>query len=288
MASACGKEGTLLSLLCRPAEVKGHLALPPHAAVWGVDSGVRHSVGGSDYGRVRTGAFMGRTMVRAFYGRDVQSAHPDGVLTHLTEIPPHVFESPAFAERLPPEGCYMDGGTFLARFPEGHGDDGVTSVDPGERYEVTGPTRHPVLEHHRVRAFAQALCASAGGGLPAGCYGTTAREAEDEQLSVLGELMYQSDAAYRRLGLGSDGTDEIVRLVKSLGPSRGLFGAKITGGGSGGTVCVLGRSDGSGEAAVAEVCEAYKRSTGRTPYVFRGSSVGAVEFGHVWVRALPP
>ena len=36
----------------------------------------------------------------------------------------------------------MDGGLFLARFPEGHGDDGVTRVDPGERYEVIGPTRH--------------------------------------------------------------------------------------------------------------------------------------------------
>ena len=113
------------------------------------------------------------------------------------------------------------------------------------------------------------------------------RETEDEQLAVLGELMYQSDAGYRRLGLGSDGTDEIVRLVRSLGPRRGLFGAKITGGGSGGTVCVLGRSDGSGEAAVAEVCEAYERVTGRKPYLFRGSSLGAVAFNHLRVKVLP-
>lgn len=28
---------------------------PPHARVWGVDSGVRHSVEGSDYGAVRVG-----------------------------------------------------------------------------------------------------------------------------------------------------------------------------------------------------------------------------------------
>ena len=68
--------------------------------------------------------------------------------------------------------------------------------------------------------------------------------------------LYRYSSGYGRLGLGSDGTDEIVRLVQSLGPRRGLFGAKITGGGSGGTVCVLGRSDGSGAAAVAEVCEA--------------------------------
>ena len=47
---------------------------------------------------ISAGAFMARTMVLAFYGWDVPSSHPDGVLTHLTEIPPHVFESPAFAE----------------------------------------------------------------------------------------------------------------------------------------------------------------------------------------------
>jgi mevalonate kinase len=62
----------------------------------------------------------------------------------------------------------------------------------------------------------------------------------------------------RCYSLGSRATDELVRLAKSLGPERGLFGAKITGGGSGGTVCVLGRSDGSGAAAVAELCQLYE------------------------------
>lgn len=218
----------------------------------------------------------------------------------------------------------MEGSVFLRRFPAGHGDD-VTAVDPDGRYDVTGPARHPVAEHHRVRCFASVLGAwstvgggggggegehsrdkdGGGGGGDGGGgggdgkytyggekkkkrYGATARETEDEQLAVLGELMYQSDAGYERLGLGSDGTGEIVRLVRSLGPRRGLFGAKITGGGSGGTVCVLGRSDGSGEAAVAEVCEAYERATGRKPHMFRGSSPGAVAFNHLRVNVLPP
>ena len=41
-ASAMGRSGSLLALLCRPAVVQGVLGLPPGAAVWGVDSGVRH------------------------------------------------------------------------------------------------------------------------------------------------------------------------------------------------------------------------------------------------------
>ena len=59
MASALGRAGALLALRCQPAEVEPPVAVPPHLRFWGVDSGIRHSVGGSDYGAVRAGAFMG-------------------------------------------------------------------------------------------------------------------------------------------------------------------------------------------------------------------------------------
>jgi hypothetical protein len=35
-----------------------------------------------------------------------------------------------------------------------------------------------------------------------------------EQLETLGELMYQSHASYSRCGLGSEGTDRLVELVR--------------------------------------------------------------------------
>ena len=59
MASALGEPGRLLALVCKPAEVQGCVGIPDHLRFWGIDSGVRHSVGGSDYGSVRVGAFMG-------------------------------------------------------------------------------------------------------------------------------------------------------------------------------------------------------------------------------------
>src|SRR5690606_25664688 len=58
MASACGREGKLLALLCQPAQIQGHVELPDEVGVWGIDSGIRHAVTGSDYGSVRVGAFM--------------------------------------------------------------------------------------------------------------------------------------------------------------------------------------------------------------------------------------
>ena len=38
----------------------------------------------------------------------------------------------------------------------------------------------------------------------------------DEQLSALGEILYQSHYSYSRCGLGSDGTDRLVILVQQL------------------------------------------------------------------------
>ena len=89
--------------------------------------------------------------------------------------------------------------------------------------------------------------------------------------------MYQSHESYSTCGLGSPGTDEIVRLVREAGEDSGLFGAKITGGGSGGTVAVLGRKDAA--AAVQAVAEKYATSTGHQPMIMSGSSVGAKTFG---------
>jgi L-arabinokinase len=70
-----------------------------------------------------------------------------------------------------------------------------------------------------------------------------------------------------------------VELVRATG--QGLFGAKITGGGSGGTVAVLG--DRNSESAVKKVAERYAALMGYEPYIFSGSSPGSAAFGHLIV-----
>lgn len=69
----------------------------------------------------------------------------------------------------------------------------------------------------------------------------------------------------------------LVQLVLEAGPDSGLYGAKITGGGSGGTVCVLS-ADG-GEAAIKAVAAKYESLTGHRPHIFRSSSIGGEAFG---------
>jgi L-arabinokinase len=216
---------------------------------WGIDSGERHSVGGSDYASVRTGAFIGLRIISEMTG-DLRGGY-------LARVSPSEFER-EFLRRLPEE---MGGDEFVARYKETA--DAVTKVDPGRTYKVRQPAAHPVYEHHRVQTFRQLLAAASS----------------EEQRRSLGELMYQSHESYSVCGLGSSGTDRIVSLVKSEGPGNGLYGARITGGGSGGTVAILGRSDAG--PAIARVVEKYEAAAGRRSFVFRGSSPGAASFGSV-------
>jgi L-arabinokinase len=153
----------------------------------------------------------------------------------------------------------VSGADFLAKYGS-HGDS-VTTVAPDASYAVRTSAAHPVHEHARVSAFGQLLRAPPS----------------DDVLAVLGELMRQSHESYSACGLGSAATDALCALVDELGPLRGLYGAKITGGGSGGTVCVLGRV--GCDDAIREVAARYAEKTGKSPYIFKGSSQGAAAWG---------
>jgi L-arabinokinase len=94
--------------------------------------------------------------------------------------------------------------------------------------------------------------------------------------------MYQSHLSYSACGLGSNGTDLLVRLVREAGPRRGLYGARITGGGSGGTVAVLARREAS--SSLKAIAERYAEETGYIPHIFSGSSPGAAAFGYLRLK----
>ncbi len=265
MTSALGEADALLSLLCQPATVQGFVRLPSSIRFWGIDSGIRHAVSGSDYTSVRTGSFMGYRMIAERAGLKVVARSPDGVLRiddpqwrgFLANVSPEEFERD-FAAHLPDN---LGGEEFLAHF--GGTTDPVTRVDPGRIYAVRRPTAHPIHENSRVRRFGALLEA----------------DPDETALREMGELMYGSHASYSACGLGSDGTDLIVNLAREAGPAAGVYGAKITGGGSGGTVAILGKAD-AGDA-VEGIARRYRAATGRKPYLFAGSSPGAC---HVGVR----
>jgi L-arabinokinase len=244
MTASCGERDRLLALLCQPGELKGAIRLPEDLTIWGIDSGIRHSVAGADYGTVRTAAFMGYRIISEIGGN----------YDYLANITPEEFDT-RFASHLP---AHMSGAEFLDRYQDIT--DSVTSVDPDRTYPVFAATKHPIYENARVNRFADILKNWTG----------------LDEAGALGELMYQSHNSYSTCGLGSDGTDELVRLVQE---EDRLYGAKITGGGSGGTVAVLAHR--SAKPAIDRVVELYSQRTGHQPTIISGSSDGAGRFGIV-------
>ncbi|XP_008781723.2 L-arabinokinase-like [Phoenix dactylifera] len=298
MTSACGEANKLLAMVCQPAEVKELVSIPTHIRFWGFDSGIRHSVGGADYGSVRVGTFMGRKMIKSAatallsssldsgtslekvdeinsneYEEDnIELLKTEASLDYLCNLSTHRYEA-IYAKNLPES---ILGKTFLDKYIS-H-DDTVTTIDPELNYGVRAPTRHPIYENFRVEAFKALLSA-----------GTT-----DEQLRALGELMYQCHYSYSDCGLGSYGTDKLVALVQQVQHRKSsqhgggtLFGAKITGGGSGGSVCVIGRNCVQSNEEILEIQRRYRDATGYLPFIFDGSSPGAGKFGYLKLRRRP-
>ncbi|XP_010548967.1 PREDICTED: L-arabinokinase-like [Tarenaya hassleriana] len=288
MTSACGEANKLLAMICQPAEVIGLVEIPNHIRFWGIDSGIRHSVGGADYGPVRVGAFMGRKMIKSIastrYSQSASSANgvnPDELedeglellgdeasLDYLCNLSPHRYEA-SYADMLPDS---MLGKSFIEKYSD-H-DDPVTLIDQKCSYSIRAPARHPIYENFRVKTF-KALLTSA---------------TSEEQLTALGELLYQCHYSYSACGLGSDGTNRLVQLVQGMQHSKSksedgtLYGAKITGGGSGGTVCVIGRNSLRSSQQIFEIQRRYKAATGYLALIFEGSSPGAGKFGHLRIR----
>jgi L-arabinokinase len=234
LTAACGKADELLSILCRPAEILGSIPLRPPLAVWGIDSGVQRTVAGRAYGQVRCATFMGKQML----GLDAAS--------YLTERAP----SETATDRLPET---VSGKAFLQEF--GPVADSASAVDTDVHYPVRAAAVHALEEHQRVSLFAELL----------------PEPLTDRRAQLLGELMLQSHTSYSRLGLGSPATDAIVGRVREAGRREGLIGARISGGGAGGTVAVLGR----------EEAEPFVRSIARElgAGVIDCSSDGAAYFG---------
>lgn len=265
MTSSCGSEGRLLALTCQPARLEGSFPVPDGLRFWGIDSLLRHQVSGASYSEVRVAAFMGYTILAGALGLPIRRGPQPGKITvdddlfggYLANVGVAAFER-ELASRLPER---LSGAAFSNAYPGIV--DAVTEVSPGSIYRVRAATAHPIYEHARAREF-RSLMEQSGSAGP----GARAR---------LGELMYQAHDSYGACGLGSPGTDRLVQLVRDAGPRRGLYGAKITGGGSGGTVAVLGAAD--AEDALREVVARYAAEVGRSPQVFEGSSAGAAEFG---------
>jgi len=262
-----GDTNSFTPMLCQPCLPYPLVKLPEGLKVWGIDSGVRHSVAGIEYEAARAATFMGYQLICEWENLPV-SRESVGVLERYTDprwqgylarLTPSLFRS-NYEDRLPAKMC---GAEFTKAHPEHF--DPYTPVRPDVDYPVRAATRYAVEENNRVRFFFEILKSC-----------TT--PVSDDTLNLLGELMYGAHAGYSDCGLGSAETDLLVNLVRAESGNH-LFGAKITGGGAGGTVAILGRNTPEADKAFTRIVKSYREKTGIDPYVFEGTSQGADAFG---------
>ncbi len=206
LASYFGKPNHLLPILCQPDILFEPIALPTNINFVGIDSGLRHSVSGASYSEVRAAAFMGLKII--------------GNQTYLANISVTDFEQ-KYAHILP---NVMSGRAFIDQYQSTN--DSVTSIGLQSEYAILQCTAHPIYEHNRITKSTEILRKYAQQNIPMA------------ELTTLGRYMYESHRSYSACGLGSPATDRLVEMAKE-NSHAGIRGAKITGGGSGGTVCLL-------------------------------------------------
>lgn len=229
LAAAFGEPGSLLPILCRPDQLDPLVRLPAGVTVIGWPSGVRHSVAGSPYAVARCAAFMAKRILETALG---------GRLKYLSEAPVPVVKMLCALMT-----SRYSGEEFLLEFDSSG--DALTSVDPAVEYPVAAAASFAVEEHGRSLQMAALLQGAA----------------RNRSLVVeAGSLMTASHRAYGDLGLGSPATDAIAEALSELGPSRGVYGARISGGGGGGTVVALVETD-----SLPAIKEMGKRRFGKAP-----------------------
>jgi galactokinase len=177
---------------------------------------------------------------------------------YLSNIPPSLFRM-----RYEPELPQLISGAEILATEKTHVDP-YTTIRPEVNYHVRACTRYAAEENQRIEMFVE-LARGAGADH---CTKT---------FQLMGDLMFQSHWSYTECGLGCEATDLLVELVREECANGKLYGAKITGGGGGGTVAVLGAED--GEESLRRVIQRYAEIRNFQPYVFEGSSMGADRFG---------
>jgi L-arabinokinase len=237
--------------------------LPQNITIAGINVGMRLDIYNQRYSDNRVASLIGRFLIERMLKLSGAVGDPTG--GYLANISPTEYVR-RFRNELPVK---LRGKDFLGYF--GQPQELEISVQPDQIYKVRSRTEHHIYENDRTHRFMERLA-------------RVLRTGERDALVEAGELMYASHWSYsQRCGMGSIETDVLVNCIRRRGPAQGLYGAKVTGGGCGGTVAVLMEDNADSRSAFEAACSEYADKTGHTPTTLFGSSPGAMSFGHKYL-----
>jgi galactokinase len=262
LTSLVGSNAGMLRIECQPCSLLPPVLLPDGFEIIAIASGAPSIDVERRTQRLRFAAGIGqrlifekmREMGRAA-GREMTS---DPMRGYLANLDPEDYKR-FFRQHLP---ATMRGSEFVARF-------GSLLASPlpafalsipleeSVEYAVLGAVDHHVLEAGRVRRFCEFIAQSRSMPL------------EDKrrfiEMDKAGHLMYASHHSYMNdARLGHEACDLLVNLVRAREKS-GLYGARMTARGCGGTVAVLAERSSAAKAAIEQILLEYRQRSGNEP-----------------------
>jgi galactokinase len=259
-----GAQPQMLRYSAQPHRFVGVVPLPAAVRLLALDTGVRYAAGHAgwnlphrgamrDLGELHAAAAMGKRLIETIYG-DLGQRHTP-LHGYLANASPLLYRQ-YFRALLPRR---MRAGDFVRThgpLPELPLE---SEEDQARLYRVRTAVDHLLSEHEHAEQFLQALEELAETGP-----GALTDEAERQRvLQRAGRLLLASHHSYRlRLELSCREADWLVDRLMEAGPERGVYGARITGTGGGGTVAALLARTPAATEALLEVMKAYNHVTG--------------------------
>jgi galactokinase len=256
----------VLRYSAQPHRFVGSVPLPAEVRIFALDTGVRYAagyagwslgpgLGPGDLGELRAAAAMGRRLIETIYGDLGQSHTPlDGYLANTSPLLYRQYFRPLLPRRMR-AGDFARSHGPISELPS------ATAEDQARLYRVRTAVDHLISEHEHAEQFLQALEELAD--LPPAGPGAMDETERQRILQRAGRLLLASHHSYRlRLELSCREADWLVDRLMEAGPERGVYGARITGQGGGGTVAALLARSAAATDALLETMQAYNHVTG--------------------------
>jgi L-arabinokinase len=251
-----GERKNLISIQCQPNEMSSQILEPVGYKFVAINSGKTKNIGSIKHIQTRTSIYMGRKILfQKLITQNLQL--PSG--EYLANISAQEWKK-QYKKWVP---ARIKGKDFMQQY-SGH-DDILTEIEPDKSYQLKSRTEYPILENYRTHKMIDLL---------------SSQKCGDDVMIKIGNLMYQSHSSCaKNCRLGFKEADLIVRMVQDLGPKKGFFGAKLTGGGDGGVICILVSNE--SELLLHNIASQYHELTKLEPELFLDSSPGLWELGAI-------
>jgi L-arabinokinase len=252
----------VLRYSAQPHRYVGAVPLPADVRILALDTGVRYAAGHAGWSgsekagmeEFRTAVAMGVCVIDAIY-RDLGQLHTP-LHGYLANTSPLLYRQ-YFRALLPRR---MRAGDFVRTYGPLSELPVETEEQKARLFRLRTAVDHVISEHEHAEQFLQALEEVADADARLTPMDDTERQ---RTLQRAGRLLLASHHSYRlRLELSCREADWLVDRLMQAGPDRGIYGARITGAGGGGTVAVLLSRSPDATDALLEVIHAYNHLTG--------------------------